>query len=606
MVVIVDVVKPDIDILNLTKKKDYCVINNILDGNNSQERQFRLFQSLTLLNNPCGSDEEVTDDYLYFLKTVKQLDLQNCKQYDLISKLLPFLQNYYKTRFVVKQNGIKMIDTYPEESKIFVIFGEENDGDYFADDECILDSDHDNYYCSFVMKTSDFERNLEQSHNHQIDLFSVEFFPFNTIKEGNICKMSTYKFSPIKTLQEIQNNLSVSGSNHTDNDFVMKIKKIVRVARNFGYLSNDLPDEFFSDFLSQFYRIFKKEIDIYGFKEFVVGEFKQNLDAHCNPNSLSKVETKQLSIHEQFLYSNYDTLAQFVVIFQKYALFEDNDSIKKTSTTDSLTLKQKANRNLVKKYEEKCQDFLMKTLIQNLCIENADLERHNNCLKKNLEEVKISMTCMAKGYNKFKSTFTMLKDQNETMHNKEKDVIQMNIDLNQKNTDQAKQLHDMTEDNNMKKQMLKEMKSMESLQLELENLNQKLIKREKAIKSFQLKSDNENQNMIKGEKAKRKQKLDKISKENSDLKNSIEHKNTLIKEKDREMKVLINEVDKLKEQKIKSDLKNIKNKKEDLKDDIIKCLKETREINELKQQLYDSKNKVNAVKTVLKNKKKGK
>ena len=556
MAVIVDVVKPDIDILNLTKNKDYCVINNIFYGNNSQERQFRLFQSLTLLNNPCGSDEEVTDDYLYFLKTVKQLDLQNCKQYDLISKLLPFLQNYYKTRFVVKQNGIKMIDTYPEESKIFVIFGEENDGDYFADDECILDSDHDNYYCSFVMKTSDFERNLEQSHNHQIDLFSVEFFPFNTIKEGNICKMSTYKFSPIKTLQEIQNNLSVSGTNHTDNDFVMKIKKIVRVARNFGYLSNDLPDEFFSDFLSQFYKIFQNEIDLCGFKKFVVGQFKQNLDKHCNPNSLSKKQTNQLTIHEQFLYSNYHTLNQFVISFQTYAHFENNVSLKKTCTTETLT----SNRDLVKKYEDRCQDFLMKAVIQNLCLENGDLER----IKK-------------------------LKADNEELRTKAMNVIQMNIDLNQTNTQQAKELDDMKNDNNRIEQIT-EFQSLECMKLDIESLELKIEKEKKKI--------------IKRKKGKRNTKLDKISKENSDLKNSIEEQNKLIEEKGKQMKVLNTELNRLKEKQVKSEIKKSKNKTADLKDDILKTLKESKQIFALEQKVSESNNKVKSLRNQLNNKNK--
>ena len=124
------------------------------------------------------------------------------------------------------------------------------------------------------------------------------------------------------------------------------------------------------------------------------------------------------------------------------------------------------------------------------------------------------------------------------------------------------------------------------------------------IESLELKIENENQNISKRKKGKRNKKLDQISKENSYLKNSIEQKNKLIKEKDREMKVLINEVNKMTEKKIKSDIKNIKNKKADLKDDILKSLKESIEINDLKQKLHDSKNKVTAVRTLLKNKKK--
>ena len=394
MVIIVDTVKPNIDILNLTKKQDYCVIHDIFSSNNHDERQLRLFQCITLLTNPCASTEEVKNDYSHFQNTFAQLNLKNYTQDDLILKLLPCLEKYYKTSFVIKHNGVTVTDTSADKYKeIFVIFGEDNDGsdDYLiVDDDCvILPSDNvlptENYYLALVMKTSDFKLNFNESHNHDIDLCCVEFFPLDTFQPGNICQMSTYSFSPVRTLQEIQTNLSLSRINHTDNDFVMKLKKLVRVAKNFGYISKGLDDEFFSDFLSQFYRVFKKEIDTYGYIEFVDGLFKQNLESHCNPKSLSKEQTSQLTIHEQFLYNNYDVLAQFVVTFQNYASFEDNDDIKKTSTTDSLTVKQKANRNLVKKYENKCQDFQMKTLIQNLCIENADLERHNNCLKKNLE-----------------------------------------------------------------------------------------------------------------------------------------------------------------------------------------------------------------------------
>ena len=278
MVVLVDTVKPNIDILKLTNKSDYCVINNIFSANTPEERQFRLFQSLTLLNNPCASNEDVRNDYLHFQNTFKQLNLQNYTEDDLILKLLPSLEQYYKTRFVIKQNGVTLTDTSSEKSKdIFVIFGEENDGYddcVILDDDCvILESDNvlptENYYLSLVMKTSDFKLTLNQSHNHDIDLCCVEFFPFDTFQPGNICQMSTSSFSPFKTLKEIQTNLSLSRSNHTDNEFVMKIKKIGRVAKNFGYLSKGLHEEFFSDFLSQFYRIFKKEIDIYGFIEFV-------------------------------------------------------------------------------------------------------------------------------------------------------------------------------------------------------------------------------------------------------------------------------------------------------------------------------------------------
>ena len=353
--------------------------------------------------------------------------------------------------------------------------------------------------------------------------------------------MSTYKFSPIKTLKEIQNNLSVSGTNHTDNDFVMKIKKIVRVARNFGYLSNDLPHEFFSDFLSQFYKIFQNEIDLCGFKEFVVGQFKQNLDKHCNPNSLSKKQTNQLSIHEHFLYSNYHTLNQFVISFQTYANFENNVSLKKTSTTESLTSQQKSNRDLVKKYEDRCQDFLMKAVIQNLCLENGDLER----IKK-------------------------LKADNEELRTKAMNVIQMNIDLNQTNTQQAKELDDMKNDNNRIEQIT-EFQSLECMKLDIESLELKIEKEKKKI--------------IKRKKGKRNTKLDKISKENSDLKNSIEEQNKLIEEKVKEMKVLNTEVNRLKAKQVKSEIKKSKNKKADLKDDILKPLKESKQIFALEQKL---------------------
>ena len=136
------------------------------------------------------------------------------------------------------------------------------------------------------MKTSDFKLTINQSHNHHIDESCVQFSPFDNLTPGNICQMSTSSFSPFETLKEIQHNLSFSRSNHTDNEFVMKVKKLVRVYKNFDYLSKRLPDDFFSDFLSQFYRIFKTEIDSHGFIEFVAVVFKQNLDKYCNPNSL--------------------------------------------------------------------------------------------------------------------------------------------------------------------------------------------------------------------------------------------------------------------------------------------------------------------------------
>ena len=92
MVIIVDTVKPNIDILNLTKNEDYCVIHDIFSSNNHDERQLRLFQCLTLLTNPCASTEEVKNDYSHFQNTFAQLNLKNYTQDDLIFKLLHCLK----------------------------------------------------------------------------------------------------------------------------------------------------------------------------------------------------------------------------------------------------------------------------------------------------------------------------------------------------------------------------------------------------------------------------------------------------------------------------------------------------------------------------------
>ena len=65
---------------------------------------------------------------------------------------------------------------------------------------------------------------------------------------------------------------------HTHSDFIMKMKKLCGIAKNYGYLEEDLPEEYFKEFLVQLVSVFKEDIEKVGFKKFVLCEFRKAVE----------------------------------------------------------------------------------------------------------------------------------------------------------------------------------------------------------------------------------------------------------------------------------------------------------------------------------------
>ena len=184
---------------------------------------------------------------------------------------------------------------------------------------------------------------------------------------------------------KIKKNLILSKTKHTRKEIVMLIKQLCRVSENYDYLNSNLPHEFFLDFISQFYRIFKEHIAKFGFKSFVSEQFTDTLELYVNPHYNLNADNKKVTIQEEFLHRNYPKLSQFAARFDQWAKYEDDDKIKQIAMADNLTREQRVNRNLVKEYQDRCNDSLVNSVIHDICLENANLQHDNNNFVENIK-----------------------------------------------------------------------------------------------------------------------------------------------------------------------------------------------------------------------------
>ena len=180
------------------------------------------------------------------------------------------LEEHYDTKFVIVKNGIDISHPTKDRSKqIFVIIPEENE---------VVEMDSKtgrlnlkDLYCdvTFVMKNSDFSKSLEEEHQHEIDMLCSQLYPFDNVEGYNMCQFDKSKFSSVKTLQRIKTNAILSRMKHHPSEYLMKIKWLSKVSSNYGYLENGLQEEFFLQFISEYYHIFQQEVNTHGFKKSV-------------------------------------------------------------------------------------------------------------------------------------------------------------------------------------------------------------------------------------------------------------------------------------------------------------------------------------------------
>ena len=178
----------------------------------------------------------------------------------------------------------------------------------------------------------------------------------------------------------------MANTKHTRKEIVMLIKHLCRVSENYDYLNSSLPHEFFLDFISHFYRIFKEHIDkSVSFRRFVSEQFTDSLELYVNPQSNLNADNKTVTIHEEFLHRNYPKLSKFAARFDEWAKYEEDDKIKQIAMADNLTREQRVNRNLVKEYQDRCNDSLLNSVIHDICLENANLQHDNNNFVENIK-----------------------------------------------------------------------------------------------------------------------------------------------------------------------------------------------------------------------------
>jgi hypothetical protein len=349
MVNTVKKIKASREILNITNRQDYFIISDIFFGDSDFERKSRLLKSLVQLNDPCADTGQLNIHYTHFEEKIRALNLENCNPHVFLMTLLPEVEEHFDTQFVIYKDGICIMESSNREKVIYVIIQSN------ADEDDIIEVTADNmiaeekrtYKLSCVIKVTDFSKCVYFSHAHTIDIGSAEIFPFDTLNRVNTCQFSESAFSPIQTLLKIKKKLSLAKTKHTHKEIVMLIKQLCRVSENYDYLSSNLPHEFFLDFISQFYRIFKEHIDKFGFKRFVSEQFTDSLELYVNPQYNLNADNKKVTIHEEFLHRNYPKLSKFAARFDEWAKYEEDDKIKQIAMADNLTREQRVNRNRV-------------------------------------------------------------------------------------------------------------------------------------------------------------------------------------------------------------------------------------------------------------------
>ena len=208
--------------------------------------------------------------------------------------LLPLLEDRCAVDFILYENGIQLEENqrngFQREKTIHVLINKCTEDDELQITYQALTSDP----LELLMSIGHFKNGLIFQHNHIVDNGSVEILPFGLDNENgqldcysllNSCDLFEEQFSPCHTSMRIKKNLSIKAQKHSTILEIMQLKDICRVSENYNYLNTKLPENFFREFLCQFYRIFKDKNIQQGFKNFVFGEFKNLVEAYLNPGS---------------------------------------------------------------------------------------------------------------------------------------------------------------------------------------------------------------------------------------------------------------------------------------------------------------------------------
>ena len=164
------------DILKITKRQDYFIISDIFHGESDCERKSRLLTSLCQLNDPCANNEQLDIHYTYFEEKVRELNLDHCNLDVFLMSLLPELEEYFDTQFIIYKDGDCTMEDISNRKKVIFVIIQSN-----ADRDDIIELNLDNliaeekrtYHLSLVIKVKDFSKCVHFSHDHIIDMGSI-------------------------------------------------------------------------------------------------------------------------------------------------------------------------------------------------------------------------------------------------------------------------------------------------------------------------------------------------------------------------------------------------------------------------------------------------
>jgi hypothetical protein len=538
-------IKPSREFLDLTGNEDYFIIRNVFVGHTEEEKKIRLLKSLFMLTKPCQSTDDIKSIFLMIQNIISEHKLENDGPDRLISNLLPKLETVLECEFVILKNNtiVKQGTNQKARSKIFVVI--HHDLRESVDSEIEMVYNAKTYDLSLLISGNEFEKALNHTHNHEIDgCISVEMFPLDfskDMKTHNICRMDVDSFSPLHQMANIQKNVALANTKHSPLPIMMNIKKLCGFAKNFGYLNEDLPIQYFEEFLGEFFWLFKDDIEKVGYTNFVFGEFKKTVETLKNNY---KQKLSQVTIHEEFIYSCYPLLNHFIQRFKKYASFENGEKVLAAALTSSLTKEQRRNRDLVKYYQDICNNPVLKNLVKNTMINWCNVNHDNDVLVHHIKEYSKENAAMNV---KTKAALT----ENEAVTRKSKQDLE-------KNKKEQKQMSE--EIFNLKKENEDMAKSKQDLEKEQKQMSDEF---------FNLKKENED--MANKNKC--------LEKENREL---YDNNKKILEEKEH---IGFQECETNRERKLnlKEDIKNLANLKEDIKKTALENSKLKTDLDELQK-----------------------
>ena len=529
-------IKPSREFLDLTGNEDYFIIRNVFVGHTEEEKKIRLLKSLFMLTKPCQSTDDIKSIFLKIQNIISEHKLENDGPDRLISNLLPKLETVLECEFVILKNNtiVKQGTNQKARSKIFVVIRHDLRESFDSEIEMVYNAK--TYDLSLLISGNEFEKALNHTHNHEIDAcISVEMFPLDFSKDmttHNICRMHVDSFSPLHQMANIQKNVALANTKHSPLPIMMNIKKLCGFAKNYGYLNEDLPIQYFEEFLGEFFWLFKDDIEKVGYTNFVFGEFKKTVETLKNNY---KQKLSQVTIHEEFIYSCYPLLNHFIQRFKKYASFENGDKVLAAALTSSLTKEQRRNRDLVNYYQDICNNPVLKNLVKNTMINWCNVNHDNDILVHHIKEYSKENAAMNV---KTKAALT----ENEAVTRKSKQDLEKNkkeqkqmseeiFNLKKENEDMAKSKQDLEKEQkqmsdeffNLKienEDMANKNKCLEKEKTELDDNNKKLLEEKEQIGFQECETNRERELNLQNDNLK--EDIKKTTLENSKLKTDLE------------------------------------------------------------------------------------